>query len=534
MAQESPRSTRWVLVAFGVLGSLLLGIWGFALKSPSDSLIESFYRAIQLFVLEIGDTSPPLPWQLEVARLAAPAMTVTSAVVAAVSLSRDRVDAWRAQRERRHVVVCGLDERGPAPAEPALALRRAGHHVVAVAADDAGTVTRRLRNARIPVVVGDPADPLTLKRAGVATASHLVVLTPDLELAGRIALSAVDLPVHRENEPLTIHLEISTPELATLLRAVRMTSHAPASWRLEELDLAGVGARILVDAQPAWPEHAAAAHVLVVGDTPLAQAVTHEVTRRWRHTGQPLDRLTITRLGSRQRPAATPATAAYVCLDDETQALASALTLVQSDRDLPVLLRLETAEALGALVHRDSPTLRVVSLGRSVLTPEVLLDSTTERIARALHDSYRRSSRAGDRSAASWDELPESLRASNRAQADNVATKLAVVGRVLVPDDGSAPDTFSEEEINLLGELEHERWTAERRAAGWTPGPRDAHARTTPYLVPWDDLEESVRELDRQFVRSLPDILADAGLILRRVSPASTRPTRTTHAVEGG
>jgi voltage-gated potassium channel Kch len=531
MAQESPRSTRWLLVAAGVVGALLLGMRGFALLDPHASVFEDFYRSLQLFVLEIGDVSAPLPWQLEVARLAAPAMTATSAAVAAISLSRDRVDAWRASRKLGHVVVCGLDERGAAAA---LALHRAGHDVVAVSRVTSGadSAARRCRGARIPVVLGESSDPLVLGRAGVASAAHLVVLTADLEHAGRVALAATDLPTGREADPLTVHLEISTPELATLLRAVRMTTHGSASWRIEELDLAGVAARTMLDTQPPWPEGVRTAHVVVAGETPLARAVAWEAARRWHHTGQPPAGLTVTRPtpGSHHTTVDSPS-AAYVCLDDEAQALATALTLVQAHRDLPVLVRLESAGALGELVHRDSPNLRVISLDESLLTPRVLLDSTSERIARALHDSYRRSTPAGDPSAVAWDELPESLRASNRAQADHVAGKLALVGRVLLPDDGTPPDAFDEDEVDLLGELEHERWVDERRAAGWTSGPRDAVARTTPYLVPWDDLDESVREIDKQFVRALPEILADAGLLLRRVTPSGKR---STHRVHGG
>lgn len=44
--------------------------------------------------------------------------------------------------------------------------------------------------------------------------------------------------------------------------------------------------------------------------------------------------------------------------------------------------------------------------------------------------------------------------------------------------------------------------------------------RTSPYLVPWEELDEDVREVDRQFVRALPAVLADAGLVLRRTQPA--------------
>lgn len=125
-----------------------------------------------------------------------------------------------------------------------------------------------------------------------------------------------------------------------------------------------------------------------------------------------------------------------------------------------------------------------------------------------------------------WELLPESLRASNRSQAGHVAEKIRATRRVLLPDDGEPPDDFTEDEVQLLGRAEHDRWTSERVAAGWTPGPRDPVARTSPYLVPWEELDEDIREIDRQFVRALPGVLADAGLVLRRTRDAA--PTAAT------
>ncbi|MDV3223540.1 NAD-binding protein, partial [Intrasporangium sp.] len=520
MGDSERRFPRWRLVATGSLLALALGIWGFGRYDPAASVIEGFYRSLQFFVLESGDTSPPLPWQLEVARLLAPAMTVTSAAFAALSVSRNRVDAWRAGRRAGHVVVCGLGMRG-APA--ALTLERAGHDVVGVDADPLSAGVRRCRHHRIPVVIGDAGDPLVLARARVASAAHVIVLTPALELSGRVALAAVEQASTRDGEPLSIHLEVDRPELASLLKAVQLTEHQGATWQLEDLDLSGVGARAMLDALHPWPENADRAHVVVVGAEPLAVAVTRELRRRWLRTGHRPDDLHITEIGAgRDRsPADTDLatwdlTSAYVTLTDEAEALASALALQQDHRGLPVLVRLEQAVAFGELVRRESVGLETISLDSSVLTAEVLLASTTERVARALHDSYRRTRAHDDPSAAPWEHLPEPLRASNRAQAQAVADKIRATGRILVPDDGSVPDGFTPDEVDQLGELEHERWVAERRAAGWTAGPRDAAARTTPYLVPWEELDEDVRELDRQFIRALPEILADAGLLLRR------------------
>lgn len=531
MGDSERRFPRWHLVATGSLVALALGIWGFGRYDPAASVIEGFYRSLQFFVLESGDTSPPLPWQLEVARLLAPAMTVTSAAFAALSVSRNRVDSWRAGRRSGHIVVCGLGQRG-APA--AVTLQRAGHDVVGVDADPLSAGVQRCRHHRIPVVIGDAGDPLVLARAGVASAAHLIVLTPALELSGRVALAAVEQASTRGGQPLSIHLEVDRPELASLLKAVQLTEHQGATWQLEDLDLSGVGARAMLDALAPWPEHADRAHVVVAGAGPLSIAVARELRRRWLRSGHRLDDLCLTELGhSPVSPVSSPSltslaaldlTSAYVTLTDEAKALATALALQQDHRGLPVLVRLEHAVAFGELVRRESVGLQSISLDSSVLTAEVLLASTTERVARALHDAYRRTRAQTDPSAVPWEHLPEPLRASNRAQAQAVADKIRATGRILVPDDGSAPDAFTEDEVDQLGELEHQRWVEERRSAGWTAGPRDAAARTTPYLAPWEQLDDDVRELDRQFIRALPEILADAGLLLRH----RTRQDRTT------
>lgn len=518
-SEEQPRSGRTRLVVVAALATLFLGAWGFALYQPAESLVDDFYRTLQLFVLESGNMAGTLPWQLDVARLAAPALTVASAAFVLAAVSSNEFDRWRARRRRGHVVVCGLGRRGTAAA---LLLQRAGYSVVGVEIDAEKGGTTSCRRAGIPVVVGDARDPIVLAGAGLPAAGHLVLLTPILELGGEIALSAIGLVPAGRASPLVIHLEIANPELAALLRAMTMTEHASPAWRLEELDLAGVGARAMLDAQSPWPSDADQAHVLIAGATPLGRALATLLRWRWRRFGGSDGGLTLTMIGDEgfaQPPASAPVSAAYVCIDDEAAALATSLAIMSGLPGTPVLVRLEKAVALADILRRDAPALRTVSLDIAVLTPPVLLDSTVERLARALHDAYRRTAPAADESAVSWDHLPDQLRSSNRAQAAHVARKMRATGRVLVPDDGSPIDDFTEDEIDILGRLEHERWADERLAAGWTPGPRDTAAKTSPYLVPWEELAEDVREIDRRFVRALPNVLADAGLLVRRTGP---------------
>lgn len=155
-----------------------------------------------------------------------------------------------------------------------------------------------------------------------------------------------------------------------------------------------------------------------------------------------------------------------------------------------------------------------------------------ELVARAIHEDYvrrkggARNGAAGDPSLAVWENLPENLRHSNRAQAADIAGKLRAVSCEIAPKTDPRPPVrdLAPEEVEMLAKLEHDRWEAERRADGWVYGPtRDAASKRSPYLVPWEELSEDVRDLDRDAVRAIPRLLDDAGLIAVR-SSGSPRP----------
>jgi hypothetical protein len=151
-----------------------------------------------------------------------------------------------------------------------------------------------------------------------------------------------------------------------------------------------------------------------------------------------------------------------------------------------------------------------------------------EELARGVHESYRERRRAvldeDDPALAKWEDLPETLRTSNRDQAAHFVDKLDAVHCAAVRYSGNEapPFVFTPAEVEVLARLEHERWCAERTRQGWTPGPtRDATARTTPYLVDWEELTENVRDLDRDAVREMPAQLARSGLaVVRLDAPA--------------
>ena len=150
-----------------------------------------------------------------------------------------------------------------------------------------------------------------------------------------------------------------------------------------------------------------------------------------------------------------------------------------------------------------------------------------EAIARAIHETLMREREKrgflpdSDYALAPWESLPQDLRESNRAQADSIVEKLQWLGLDVEPADTGPgePFAFTAEEVERLATADHERWLKERLSAGWrfAPGPKDVKQRTSPYLVPWDELSEEAKELDRAVVRLIPQVLARVGLrIVRR------------------
>jgi hypothetical protein len=140
----------------------------------------------------------------------------------------------------------------------------------------------------------------------------------------------------------------------------------------------------------------------------------------------------------------------------------------------------------------------------------IVRDPTREQLARRHHERYLEQFDSSERPyAVPWDELEEAQRELNRAAIDHIALKLAAVGRralpaALLPAESSP---LSPVEIEAMAGLEHERWVDERVRLGWRRGARDDEARQHPWLVPWDELPEPEREVDRMFVRQIPALL---------------------------
>ena len=74
-------------------------------------------------------------------------------------------------------------------------------------------------------------------------------------------------------------------------------------------------------------------------------------------------------------------------------------------------------------------------------------------------------------------------------------------------------------DLEKLAHLEHDLWMEAKLADGFTLGtPTGEHPRRNEYLVPWDQVPGTIKEIDRDLIRGIPKILAKAGYTIVKVS----------------
>jgi hypothetical protein len=565
--KERPKSPLLlaIRIAFGVLTpvALVTGFLGLQqflhgltpdqVRQLGDSFRDTVYYDLQLFVL----SSQPLtvqsdyPLLLDIARFAAPLATALALAEAAHALFATQYERWRDRRRRGHSIVIGAT---PVARALVAALEDARERVDWIVTGTAeALIGAGVRGAAVVYVCGDDSSgDSTLNVAWAQTAATLQ---------------------RRVRTPLRVYAQVSDPNLALALRArwlgqdevdravvdfftvdvlaaracLRDTDVPPSSAGSHAITIAGwgvFGRSLLIEYAQRWQVRSAGqagkVRVTVVGAKPEEIA---DLLARWDVVEE---MCAITTVAPDQAPWLTDGPLphrTFICNEDERLALTTALTASRLWRGAKdsVVLRLSRLALPGdpSIPHRDVAStlklidevggcLRVVSVTELACKPEVLAEDIVERLAQAIHHRYLLAqSTVGTPMHATaamrwWPELEDDMRDANRHPARDIGRKLGVVRATVAPRtaDTTEPVRWTVDELEVLARDEHERWYRERTKSGWVHGvPRDDKRKHHPFLLPWEQLPEMEREKNRDSVRDLPRVLADAGLQVVRLEP---------------
>jgi voltage-gated potassium channel Kch len=545
---------RALVAAGAALAALILGLWGFSESDDTkdDDLggwADRLYRAAGFFRFTGPVEVEDLNLQLHIARVLAPLVLGYAAFRALIALFREQAQLIRVRLfARRHVVVVGLGMRGFLLAT---ALHRARVRVVVVELDRDNPSLASCRARGIPVVVGDGRDPAVLALARCELALHLVACSGIDATNLGVLTACTRLTEHRRWVPMTVHVLLETTSLRRRLQTLNVGAQEERRLRMDFAGLSELSARALVSAASDLLPTGARPSTIVVGALtetgrqvaiaaarvaagrprlvligPDAEADRAAILRDapWLLDTAVVDAVACDPTLPDAEPIPGDADIAFVCHPDQAVGLAWGAVVAERIRG-PVLVDVADDAVLSSLdvVGVGIPGVHPIGSAQRVLGPSLLLDTANEAIARARHDAYVRLEHSSGRdegpnpSLVPWDELPETLKESNRRFADSVGVKAAALGGRIVPLGPSSapperlavPDTV----VQRLAQDEHERWRRDLVADGWEPtaGRKDAAAKLHPLLVEWDELGEDEREKDRESIRELPRLLSAAG-----------------------
>ena len=570
---------EWPMVGIVGLGALILGFVGFKRADGSLSVWDALYRDLQLIVLE-GSALEGLtvPWELQVARFLVPFVAAYAGLKGLAALFREQVGLLLVRLVPHRIVVCGLGERGSLIAR---SLRERGERVLVIEKNQSNELIEPSRRAGAVVLVGDATDVDLLSAAQVHRARHLIAVCGEDRTNAEVALRAREVASRRTSGALTCVVHIVDPQLCTLLKAYEIGEHYREGFKLDCFNVFETGARAMLREYPPFGAQDVGGgepHLVIVGLGRLGQSLLVQAARSWKGARRPAaEQLRVT-VVDRQAGGKTAAllvrypqldnvchlipreidvespefergdflfdshgrcdvTQVYVCLSDDSLGVTAALKLRHHLRDhrVPIVVRTARATGLASLLEQELgaqegfQTLHGFGLLERTCDAELLLGGTYEILARAIHEEYVRKQEEEGQTPESnpamvpWDELPETLKESNRAQASHIGVKLKAVGCGIVPwaDWDAESFEFTLDEVELLSEMEHERWVEERRRSGCTyaAGTGNPEKKTSPYMVPWDELKEEVKKWDRVMVRGLPAFLAKADFQIVRLRP---------------
>ncbi|MEJ7927064.1 RyR domain-containing protein [Sphingobium sp. AN641] len=550
------------VIRFGAMAvALLLGMWGFAIAyapigGAERTLADNGFSAMRLIVghfpaeLEGRDMPPAL----QIARWALPLLTFWTTVVLAWEQLRNPMRLYFMRARGDHLVIAGdPGGQGGLAARTAMAELNNGRHVLLWPQDRRALwVNDAVEQGAAEVECSGDQRGLDLLALDKARAVLLLGQDAPANIALATSVGAKAAGVRPAGDPLDIILRIDDLDLRRSVES-RFEHGDRKTARVRLASVPDIVARQLSLDRPLdmfKREGVSGRTILVIGFTPPIERfilrtlagghyrdggkpafIVHDadaagIEQGFRARHPAADRLAPVRfVAGRTDPAFIPAlvdaapcpVAILIDQPDDARAMAIALAVDShyrvADRPAPPI----HVQLDGGYDHRMGAGIFPFGGLDALADPEYLLQDRHDALARSVHDFYLEGRFAdGERIGArasmrEWEDLPESFRDDNRLVADCYQLKLRDIGARLVPGTG-ATLALTDGELEELARAEHDRWIAAKLVQGWEYGAeRDDLAKRHPDIVPYDELSEAIKDLDREQVRIMARLLGATG-----------------------
>ncbi len=558
----------WITLIGLFVFSLTAGFLGFESyfiqRGEEHGWVRSFYRTLQLFTFEGGDLLKPIPWELQLTRFTAPLTTMLAFILALLEIFKEQWNRMKIARLKDHVVIIGLGTKGKNVMEEGLRNRE---KVLIIEIDPLNPHLASIRQPRCRLILGNANNLNILKKAKITKAKTVYLLMgEDSQQVEACLLIYQLIKESRRNKKNRLHciMHLLKQDYLNILRNHKLVQNINDGLELSIFNVYENSARELFQENP--PDRSGLSkqsnqfvQIIIFGFGHAGEALALQtgITGHYLNWETALPRVIIFDRQAEEKvrdfekrypsyhnycdikshpieansPQLIPELVKYLenpdalntivlCFDNKTNNMLMGLQidsikLNDTPKTFQTFIRTGDNESFSSL----SDSIKPYGLPSKVCSHQVITGGDMDNMAKAVHSFYyniRRSKPNFGKKLADfpWEELSQEYKDSNRKAADHIGVKMRGIGLKIIPkDEPGEPVPLSDKHLELLEQLEHRRWCAERSLAGWTLGKEgNSKTRKTPHLVDWGSLSREMKDYDRSAVMSIPAVLNSVDL----------------------
>lgn len=547
-----------LVILIGV--AIVLGTLGyrdyFHSLNTTATISDLAYLVINLFFMEF-EAKGKLPITLDIARWLAPATLSYALIRTLMSLVQNKIQRLKLSYLSNHAVIVGLNDR---TVNVALSFKKNGIKTVVIDNDEYNQYWGALKKEKITDLVANFSDGNLLQAVNIRKAAYLFVCTDsdNTNLNLLFETFGIKKPLQHTIQLQSVCQITSQPFLHALnARTLFATNHKNMATRTFNTEL--VTARWLLNEFGPHKyitdfSQTSIFSILITG----TNSFTPELIKRLVEIG-------IYGCANKIRIIFANANAGEVCeqLKITYPAIATLIDLVavvtpiqdkghnyiigvikdfnpnimyvcstQTDEKLLILQQLSITEATFPIVvcetdnqssfvwleneFTNDTNMHFVNINTVMNHYDNIFENKLDEIAISIHNDYvahqiqKGESLAHNSSIVEWDKLPEILKEANRNQADHIAIKCQYLTGSVFPSADEVKAALTLETKTVLARMEHQRWIAEKKIAGWqyTSGEKSTSKKLSPSLVDWEELSQDEQQKDIDTVTQLPDLVA--------------------------
>ena len=209
-------------------------------------------------------------------------------------------------------------------------------------------------------------------------------------------------------------------------------------------------------------------------------------------------------------------TALYICENDELILMQHIKNLDKSEflSDKVRFIFIEQSNNIRPLLPAKQN--KIIDISKEIGIFDNIINESLDDIAKTIHNDYiaklkeTNKLQADKETHQGWSLLPDEIKDRNRMQADHIDIKLRSLNCEKVPLSSSKEiyDWKNDPRLEALSEGEHNRWNAYMYYKGWKLGTViDEQKKTHPDLIPYKELEDYIKQYDRNTILHIPELL---------------------------